>query len=355
MGTVRLLLALSVVIGHSAPILGLRLLPPEFAVSCFFVISGFYIQMILGAKYDSARGTKIFYLNRFLRLYPTYLLIFSSAWVWVAWHAWNHGVIPPQKWVSGYESLGWVKGMMVMVCNISLVGLDVLTNLAWTLEEGWHLAPKAAAVAGGRWGGELLTITPAWSISLEIWFYLMAPFLARMRDRWIALLGASSLLLHVSGSLEHWVDNGRFLPCQFWCFAAGMLLWRHRVCVERFIPNNQVRALLLTVFLLLAAIMDFEGGKGSLWLMIGLLCVLIPGAFELTRTSWFDRFIGNLSYPVYLTHWPVCFVLRSLNGGDVIGWQVVLGTLVVSILMHQFLEVPVDAYRQSLARSAKKA
>lgn len=354
MGIVRLLLAISVVIGHSAPILGMRLLPPEFAVSCFFIISGFYIQMILGTKYDSARGTKIFYLNRFLRLYPTYLLIFSCAWLWVAWHAWSHDVIPSQKWVSCYGSLGWVKGMLVMVSNVSLLGLDVLTNLAWTLEEGWHWAPKAVAVAGGRWGGELLTITPAWSISLEIWYYLMAPFLARLRGRWIVLLGASSLLLNVTGSLDRWVDAGRFLPCQLWCFAAGMLLWRHRVYFERLIPNNQARALLLAMFLLLAAIMDFDGGQGGLWVMMGLLCVLIPGAFDLTRTSRFDRFIGNLSYPVYLTHWPVCFVLRSLNGGSVIGWQVVLGTLLISMLIHQFLEAPVDAYRQSLASSAKQ-
>lgn len=42
MGVLRLLLALTVVIGHVAPILGVRLMHSSVAVQAFYLASGFY-------------------------------------------------------------------------------------------------------------------------------------------------------------------------------------------------------------------------------------------------------------------------------------------------------------------------
>ena len=68
MGVFRLILALAVVLGHTA-YEGPRLMSPGDAVHVFFVISGFYMCMVLRRKYGcSARGVGVFYLNRFLRL-----------------------------------------------------------------------------------------------------------------------------------------------------------------------------------------------------------------------------------------------------------------------------------------------
>ena len=76
MGSIRFLLAFSVLILHSSPIAGIRLLPGETAVRTFYIISGFYMTLIFSTKYASAtRPYYSFITNRWLRLYPPYLVV----------------------------------------------------------------------------------------------------------------------------------------------------------------------------------------------------------------------------------------------------------------------------------------
>jgi hypothetical protein len=74
MGLIRVLLALAVVDFHavrfaSSPhFLNLPWINGGVAVQSFFVISGFYMALILSGKY-AGRGVFVFYRARFLRLY----------------------------------------------------------------------------------------------------------------------------------------------------------------------------------------------------------------------------------------------------------------------------------------------
>jgi peptidoglycan/LPS O-acetylase OafA/YrhL len=79
MGTLRFLLACSVVLAHSQQFFGFYGMGGN-AVPAFFVISGFYMQMILLEKYNTGRGVFLFYTNRFLRLYPLY---WATLFLWV--------------------------------------------------------------------------------------------------------------------------------------------------------------------------------------------------------------------------------------------------------------------------------
>jgi hypothetical protein len=78
MGTLRLFLALSVAFGHFGMPLGL--LTSDIAVQSFFVISGFYMALVLNEKYEPG-SYWLFVSNRLLRLWPTYavVLVFSFA------------------------------------------------------------------------------------------------------------------------------------------------------------------------------------------------------------------------------------------------------------------------------------
>jgi peptidoglycan/LPS O-acetylase OafA/YrhL len=76
-GLLRLLLASAVVFGHgpgfafqaSVSPLGIRFLQPYYAVQAFFVISGFYMSLIIIEKYrGSAHWRSTFYINRYLRI-----------------------------------------------------------------------------------------------------------------------------------------------------------------------------------------------------------------------------------------------------------------------------------------------
>src|SRR6185436_19406476 len=75
LGTLRLLLALAVASVHSpfGPIPGFRFLLAPTAVQGFFIISGFFITMVLNEN-ASYRSPRTFYLSRYLRLYPMYIV-----------------------------------------------------------------------------------------------------------------------------------------------------------------------------------------------------------------------------------------------------------------------------------------
>ena len=56
MGTIRLLLALAVLLMmHSTPLLGIRMINGAWAVQAFYVISGFYMALVLNEKYPRGR------------------------------------------------------------------------------------------------------------------------------------------------------------------------------------------------------------------------------------------------------------------------------------------------------------
>src|SRR5258708_37589128 len=78
MGSLRFLLALCVV-GTHAPggkIAGLTLLSGVTAVQGFYIVSGFLITMVLNTRREY-RDLVNFYLSRYLRLWPAYLVVAS--------------------------------------------------------------------------------------------------------------------------------------------------------------------------------------------------------------------------------------------------------------------------------------
>lgn len=72
MGTLRLLLALAVVLFHSGPFVftGSDWVGGIVAVEGFFVVSGFYMALVLHQRYGGR--LRDFYANRLLRLFPLY-------------------------------------------------------------------------------------------------------------------------------------------------------------------------------------------------------------------------------------------------------------------------------------------
>ena len=69
-GIIRLLLALSVVSAHISGSPLISFVGGETAVRIFFVISGFYMQMIIG-EYSTKYK---FWLSRYIRIFPTYIV-----------------------------------------------------------------------------------------------------------------------------------------------------------------------------------------------------------------------------------------------------------------------------------------
>ena len=71
MGTLRTLFAISVVFAHS---IGFVFVGGQNAVRLFYMISGFLISFVLVER-KSYSSIVLFYINRYLRLYPIYLSV----------------------------------------------------------------------------------------------------------------------------------------------------------------------------------------------------------------------------------------------------------------------------------------
>ena len=80
MGLVRFLLAISVTLAHvpSRSLLGFDMIAADTSVQAFFLISGFYMALVLteNGHYSS---TRIFYASRYMRLWPIYIVCAAAS------------------------------------------------------------------------------------------------------------------------------------------------------------------------------------------------------------------------------------------------------------------------------------
>jgi len=117
MGTLRLLLAVSVVFAH----LGMSaqvLVGGMVAVQAFFLISGFLISYVLvnTPAYSSAA---VFLTNRALRLFPAYWVIALCTLAWIA-------VSRGAEFWSGFDALPGYAQALLAASNVLIVGQDAV-------------------------------------------------------------------------------------------------------------------------------------------------------------------------------------------------------------------------------------
>ena len=74
MGLIRLLLSIAVVVTHTGTFFGLRLTGGVIAVQSFYMISGFYMTLVLSEKYKNPNSLWLFWSKRILRLWPVYFV-----------------------------------------------------------------------------------------------------------------------------------------------------------------------------------------------------------------------------------------------------------------------------------------
>src|SRR4029079_11666669 len=73
LGLIRVLLAMAVLFGHLPILENVHIMGAALAVQAFFIVSGFYMALVLSGKYSGQ--TRLFYSNRLLRLMPTYFVM----------------------------------------------------------------------------------------------------------------------------------------------------------------------------------------------------------------------------------------------------------------------------------------
>ena len=180
MGILRTILALAVVVYHSFKIFGLHMCGGQVAVESFYMISGFYMALILNEKYVGLGSYKKFILSRFYRIFPLYwgILLIALIVSLIGYFAFNHPYYLA-RYISNSSCLSGVTIFYFILENFIVIGQDVLYFLR--LDELCKPILTYNVLSFKHTGYQYLLVPQAWSISLELMFYCIAPFMVRKK------------------------------------------------------------------------------------------------------------------------------------------------------------------------------
>lgn len=354
MGILRFLLALSVAWTHAGLPKGLS---GDLCVTIFFVISGFYMAMVLSE--NRAYGDIFtFYKQRLLRLFPTYWALLALALLAGALTpAIRNGWATVQALQVAQDHLGvfigWLLSQLFIVGQdvFHFIGIDAAGDLAFER----NLAQAAHPLAG------LLVIPPAWSLSLEITFYLFVPFLVRCSTRVLVGLVLASCAIRLAGAYglglveDPWAT--RFFPFELAFFLVGMLAYR-LVALPGAAPVSPGSAGYLAVCAIAVgslAANHFGHVNAGLFSKAAaatlVLTVAVPWLFRLTRINRLDRHVGEYSYPLYLCHVLVFELWGLLHWSSPwSGYLMIAAAMAFAVVLTIAVDKPVDRFRHRLLR-----
>lgn len=345
MGLLRFLLAMFVIASHAGyigipfpsgkpyPAWAMFGIEGRQAVGIFFIISGFYMTMVLNTKYIS--DTLSFYINRFLRLWPTYLFsiiivaLFTNNFKITATLITNSSIL--------FKAYIWFSNFFILGSDFFwLLGIDHPTGVV-------RYFP--AFINDNSNVYNYFLNVPVFSISVEIMFYLMAPFILKSIKRvWIFFaIGIAYYAYFVLAGQINIIYQYHIFPYSFLYFSLGALSWHY------YYRGKEYKKLNYLIIILLIVLMQFAFTIIAPVILLT-FTLLTPYLFEITKNNKVDRFIGELSYPIYILHYPVLQYFRGVELSlSSLGIVVFLITIALAVPVHLFIERPIDKFRQRRA------
>jgi peptidoglycan/LPS O-acetylase OafA/YrhL len=255
--------ASTVLIGHATAMFIPPTLAPHklLAVCFFFMLSGFVISHAYEAKLKAGMLLSDFYLRRAIRLYP---MVFIGA------------------------VLGWL-----------------LKDNSDSRFFGLHFMIYAMA-AIPTFAGTFPINPPEWSLFYELIGCALFPFLIKPPSKYLLCASLASCFVYFYGSLiTHPVINGLlfFLAP----FGIGVILARH-LSVDATAPFS-----ILSAAIVLSCCIPISA---SLYEPIVIL-FLFPLVIKLgtaARSNSLMRMLGEVSFPLYILHWPILRWLKEHFG-----------------------------------------
>jgi peptidoglycan/LPS O-acetylase OafA/YrhL len=293
-------------------------------VDVFFVISGFLITGIIAKPGFSFAD---FYLRRVRRLFPALALVLAATMV-AGWF-----FLTPRE----YENLG----------RQAVASALFMPNLLFWSEVDYFDSAASAK-----------PLLHLWSLGVEEQFYLLWPivFLALgRRARWgLALISAASLSLYL-WSLKADGSAAFYSPlCRAWELGCGGLLA---------ISNYRLRkraglaagAAIATLFGI-----SFPADEWHVAPIVAVACAVVLIVSEPSRLLGGKAavYVGRMSYPLYLWHWPFfsfLFIASNRSPSTAPAFAALAATFVLAAMTHKWVEAPVQGSPQRSFATALSA
>ena len=335
----RAIAILSVVIFHAFP----TFLQGGFVgVDIFFVISGFLISSIIFRSLKEGNFRFIeFYAHRIKRIFPSLIVVLAAC------YAFGWFVLFPDEFMQLGKHIA--------------AGAGFVQNFILWQETGYF---DTAA--------ELKPLLHLWSLAIEEQFYLIYPALIFFAWRnglivlkLVVFVCLISLLLNISEVHKDPTATFFFPQTRFWELLAGSILaylqlfnrekffaWMKRWAFHPFLFRHSLQAnrrdavlndilSVVGLSLLVVAVLFINRNK----LFPGWLALLpVSGAFLLILSgpyAWANRvilanrlmvFVGLISYPLYLWHWPLLSFARIVES-EVPSWEIRMAAVLLSFVL----------------------
>ncbi len=332
----RALAVCVVLIFHAFP----EFLPSGFVgVDIFFVISGFLISgIIFDALKNKSFSFLDFYARRIKRIYPALILVLTvglmSGWFLL--------------YVDEYKQLG---------SHVSRAAVFLSNFVLWR-ESGYF--DNAA---------ETKPLLHLWSLGVEEQFYIIWPVFIWAIWRWsaarlhlIILLIISSFGWNVYQSHRDIVHDFYSPLTRFWELLSGALLAYVFSRQNKWGPTKNflwsstadIRGFLGLTILIIASILTPVESFPGLWALLPVVgAVLFISADSKSGINYyiFSRpavvWVGMISYPLYLWHWPILSFARIVEGGQpsfIVRCFSVCLAFILSWLTFLLVEKPIRYY-----------
>lgn len=372
MGIIRFYLAMCVVLCHTRTYKDFWVHGGMEAVQLFFIISGFYMDMV----FPGYRSRREFYISRFVRIYaPYWAMLIVVTVTAIVFGLTTHYWLGYQVFVAEpLENNGLFVVVLACIANVTIFFQDAL----WFICQDPGQWPTIAFLPQEPLRPLTLyaVIPPAWSVGIELTFYLLVPFLARWRSCSLAGVVLATMAMRVFtieafGMVDRpWLCS--FLPFELGLFCLGMLSHRGYArlkpwMTKRLTPLVPDRALTYTLYVLVilwvcyfayllqegldAWITPHVTSRIYAYLLSYMVWpCLLPVMFFIGKNNAIDRFVGDLSYPLYLGHWLALDLAR-------IAWPTsyraedlgVLVSVIISLVLMLLIVLPLERRRHQLA------
>jgi peptidoglycan/LPS O-acetylase OafA/YrhL len=324
MGIYRVILAILVALSHSGLVLfGYN--PGIVAVVSFYIISGYVMNILITTHYYTLDRIFVFYIDRSLRLFPQFLIYSFVSLLFVL-------LIPiSSPFIDGLNPIAVILGLFIFPLNYYMLGY-----------------------------ADSMLIPQAWSLGLELAFYIVSPFILIFLNRSVFILVFSASLfvffLAFLGLIHTDYFGFRLLPGTLFIFLTGAVISDKSRFGDRFA---------VVVFLTTSLMFVFAHFNEQYLLLLSnkevLLGVLIgiPAVFLLRCKSFsnLDEFFGNISYGIFLNHYIIIWIIQYLyqDYGFLHKNGMILMVAVSALfawLSYRFVEMPALRWRRNLRYTA---